>query len=400
MSMARQEPEKILILCVDRDNDVGKKADVKTPIIGRDKSMEAATRLILRDPEEADANAMFEAIRIYDSLEASKSGEEYEVATIAGLTVGGIAADRKLVSELASVLERFKANSIILVTDGFSDEDILPLIQSRVPVTSVRRVIVKHSESIEETAAVLSKYLRMLVEDPRYSRVALGLPGILLLVLGVLLIINVSYPQIFNPYGLSTYAWIISLLIVGASLLIRGYRLDEKFLRFCRWVSQIYLYTLPRLITGFSLVAGLLLIGIGFFQAGSHVAVNVIPSPPPVELSAWFEFLPGILGSFISKSLTLLIMGICITLGGRLLRHIFDRDPRFWRTLAFTVVCIWSWEIFNEASLILINPTLPSDRLIIAIVVGIIVTIASGLGTHALSKKYEKFFEGRKAFKG
>lgn len=393
MSTAEQELEKILILCVDRDDDVGKKADVETPIIGRDDNMDAATRLILRDPEEADANAMFEAIRIHNSLEGSKSGEKYEVATIAGLEVGGIAADRKLVSELANVLEKFEANSIILVTDGFADEDILPLIQSRVPVTSVRRVIVKHSESIEETAAVLSKYLRMLLEDPRYSRIALGLPGILLLVLGMLWIISVFY-----PYDLGTYAWIISLLIVGASLLIRGYRLDEKFLHFYRWLSQIYLYTLPRLITGFSLVASLLLIGIGFFQAGSHVAANVIPSPPPAELSAWFELFPSILGSFISKSLTLLIMGICIALGGRLLRHIFDRDPRFWRTLAFTVVCVWSWEVFNEASLILISPTLPSDRLIVAIVVGIVVTIASGWGTHVLGKKYEKFFEGREIF--
>ena len=399
MSASDQEAERILILCVDRDNDVGEKADVKTPIIGRQNNMDAATKLILRDPEEADANAMFEAIRIYDSLEGSKSGEEYEVSTIAGSEVGGVAADRKLVSELTSTLERFKANSVILVTDGFADEDILPLVQSRVPVTSVRRIIVKHSESIEETAAVLSKYIRMLIEDPRYSRIALGLPGILLLVFGILLVISVSYPEIFGRYGLGTYAWIISLLIVGASLLMRGYRLDEKFLRLYGWLSQVYLYTLPKLITGFSLVASLLLIGIGFFQAGSYVAVEVLPSPLPSDPSVWFELSSVILGSFISKSLTLLIVGICMALGGRLLRHIFDRDSRFSRTLAFTVVCIWSWEIFSEASLILINPTLPSDRLILAIIMGIVVTIASGGATYMLSGKHKKFFESREVFK-
>lgn len=395
MSESEQTTERILILCVDRDNDVGKKADVRTPIIGRQDNMSAATKLILKDPEEADANAMFEAIRIYDSLEGSKSGEEYEVSTIAGSEVGGIAADRKLVSELTSTLERFKASSIVLVTDGFADEDVLPLVQSRVPVTSVRRIIVKHSESIEETAAVLSRYLKMLIEDPRYSRIALGLPGVLLIVLGILWIISVSYPEIFGRYGLPTYAWIISLIIVGASLLIRGYRLDERFSGFYRWLSQIYLYTLPRLITGFSLTAGLLLIGIGFFQAGSYVAVEIVPSPLPSDPSVLLEYLPRILGSFISKSVTLLIIGICIALGGRMLRHLFDRDSRFWRTLAFTVVCTWSWEIFNEASLILIDPTLPSDRLILAIIMGIVVTIASGWATYMLSSKYEKFFESR-----
>jgi len=87
MSTADQDSnmtERILILCIDRDNDVGKKTGVETPIIGRDNNMSSATKLILRDPEEADANAMFEAIKICDSLKEASSSEEYEVATITG----------------------------------------------------------------------------------------------------------------------------------------------------------------------------------------------------------------------------------------------------------------------------------------------------------------------------
>ncbi len=395
----RKENEKILILCVDRDNDIGKKVGIKTPLIGRDRNIDAAIKLILNDPEEADANAMFEAIRIYDNMKGSSSNEEYEIATIAGLEIGGVSADRKVVSELVEVLGKFKANSIILVTDGFSDEDILPLIQSRVPVTSIRRVIVKHSETIEQTAAVFWKYLRMLVEDPRYSRIFLGLPGIILLLLGFLLTINLSYPQIFYPFGLSTYALILSMLVVGSFLLVKGYGLDKKIVGFYRWLSQIYLYTLPRLLSGFSLITGLLLIGIGFFQAWTYVAGEVIPHPPPSDISMWIKSLPTILGYFISKSLTLFITGVCIVLGGRSLRHLFDRDPRFWRTLAFTIVLIWFWEILNEASLILINPSLSSERLIAAIIGGIIITVISGFGTHMLSKRYEKFFSPQRTIK-
>ena len=391
--------ETILILCVDRDNDVGKKTGIKTPIVGRNNNMTAATKLILQDPEEADANAMFEAIRIHDSLTEAGSDEESEVATIAGLEAGGIAADRKLVSELTEVLDKFRASSIILVTDGFTDEDILPLVQSRVPVSSVRRVIVKHSEAIEETAAVFSRYLRMLVEDPRYSRIVLGLPGTLLLLLGMLLIINVSHPEIFYPYGLDTYAWISSLLVIGAFLLVKGYGLDKKFLGFCRWVSGIHMYPPPRLVSGFSLITGLLLVGIGFFQAWSCVAAEVIPSPPPTEFFSWLVLFPKILGSLVSKSLTLFILGICISLGGRSISQILDRDQRFWRTMVFAIVCAWSWEIFNEASLILINPAEPPGKLVAAIIVGIILTVGSGLVAHLLSRKYEKFFENKEIFK-
>ncbi len=89
-------------------------------------------------------------------------------------------------SELTEVLEDFPATDVILVTDGFTDEMVLPLIESRVPVTSVRRIVIKHSKSIEESAALFSRYMKILVENPRYSRVVLGLPGVLILVFGVL----------------------------------------------------------------------------------------------------------------------------------------------------------------------------------------------------------------------
>ena len=44
----------ILILCVDRDADLGTKADIKTPLIGRAANLNAAVSLALKDPEEAD----------------------------------------------------------------------------------------------------------------------------------------------------------------------------------------------------------------------------------------------------------------------------------------------------------------------------------------------------------
>ncbi|MGD2066853.1 MAG: DUF373 family protein, partial [Candidatus Bathyarchaeota archaeon] len=181
------KPERILILCVDRDDDLGMKAGINTPVLGRKENVNAAASLALRDPEEADANAMFEAVRIYDNLKKNTKGEEeHEVATIAGSDLHGIEADRQLVAELTEVLEVFKATDVILVTDGYADEMVLPLIESRVPVTSVRRIVIQHSKSIEETAALFSRYLKLLYENPRYSRMILGLPGILFLVLGAL----------------------------------------------------------------------------------------------------------------------------------------------------------------------------------------------------------------------
>ena len=382
-----QEAERLLVLCVDRDDDIGRKTGIKTPIIGKEENLKSALKLILADPEEADANAMFEAIRVYETLKKDKkSHDQYEIATIAGSELGGITADRKLVSELGEILKKFPADSLILVTDGFSDEDIMPLVQTRVPVTSVRRVIVKHSESIEETAALFSRYWRMLFEDPRYSRIALGLPGILLISLGMLVLL-----QVFIKFDIYTWTAIVGLIILGSYLIGKGYGLDRKISAF---LSRSYRYSISDLVAGFSLTFGFILVGIGFYQAWSFIAVEFkISFQIPVDIDKLITMLPLIIGWLINKSMTLAVIGICTIFLGKSVAYLLDRDSKFWRTSALVVVLAWSWTILNEISQIIINPSLPPDSLVMSIITGIIIIVASGLTTHFLSRKYRDFFQ-------
>ncbi len=382
-----QTTERLLILCVDRDDDIGRKTGVKTPIIGKKENLNSALKLILADPEEADANAMFEAIRVYETLQKDKKSRDlYEIATIAGSELGGVTADRKLVSELGEVLKKFPADSLILVTDGFSDEDIMPLVQSRVPVTSVRRVIVKHSESIEETAALFSKYWRMLVEDPRYSRIFLGLPGILLISLGILVLL-----QVFIRFDIYTWTAIVGLIILGSYLIGKGYGIDRKISAF---LSRPYHYSVSDLVVGFSITFGFILVGIGFYQAWSFVSATfAISFQIPVDVNKMLKTLPLIIGWLINKSLTLAVIGICTIFLGKAIGYLLERDPRFWRTSALVAVLAWSWMVFNEISRIIIDPSLPPDSLVMSIITGIIIIVASGLTTHLLSKRYRVFFQ-------
>ena len=244
----KREQKRILILCVDRDDDLGTKAKVKTPVLGREENLNAAVALALIDPEEPDANAMFEAIRIYDRLQSEgKEDEAFQIASISGSELGGVSADRKIVAELKELLKSFPANEVILVSDGYSDEAVLPLVESRVPVSSVRRIVMKHSESIEETAALFTKYFKMLVENPRYSRIALGLPGLLFLILGILSIFNMLY-----------YYWIAFIFVVSVFMLVKGFGVDKSAKNFYKWVKE---YTPPPLqvqISKFSMIAGVL----------------------------------------------------------------------------------------------------------------------------------------------
>ena len=174
---------KLLVICVDRDNDVGEKAGISTPVIGRDKCIEAAQRLALEDPEDADSNSIFSAIKTYEDL--ISKGYEVEVVTIAGVKDRGIQADEKILAETRKVLEKFSANGAVIVSDGEDDESVIPVIQNVLPVVSVQRVVMKVSRSVEYSYAVFGKYLKMIAYDSKYSKFFLGVPGILLLIGGI-----------------------------------------------------------------------------------------------------------------------------------------------------------------------------------------------------------------------
>ena len=300
----RQTQKRILILCVDRDGDLEVKAAVKTPLLGRPSNLDGAVALALKDPEEPDANAMFEAVRLYDRLQDEKQPDEiFEVATISGNDLGGVSADRKLVSELNSLLSSFSANEVILVTDGYSDEAVLPLIESRVPVSSVRRIVIKHSESIEETAAVFTKYIRLLVDNPRYARMALGLPGILVLIFGVLWAIDN-----FLYKGAIYYFGIAFVIVLGGFLLLKGFGVDKATKDAYKWAKDYTPPPLPIQFSNYTIIAGILCVAVSVYLG--IVNVNISAAPFPSDLGGWLGKTPKIATFFIKGLDTLLVVGI------------------------------------------------------------------------------------------
>jgi len=68
----------LLVLCVDLDDDLGRKTGFSTPVIGRDPVEEAAVALATADPEDSDVNVIFQGVHIYDDL--AERDESVEVA--------------------------------------------------------------------------------------------------------------------------------------------------------------------------------------------------------------------------------------------------------------------------------------------------------------------------------
>lgn len=382
----QQITNRILILCVDRDGDIETKAGIKTPLLGRTANLDAAVTLALKDPEEPDANAMFEAVRLHDRLQSEKQPlEVFEVATISGSELGGVGADRKLVAELSSLIDSFNASEVILVTDGYSDEAVLPLVESRVPVSSVRRIVVKHSESIEETAALFSRYLRLIWENPKYARIALGIPGLLFFLFGVLSIIP----------GAVSYYLLSIVLILGGVLLVKGFGVDKGARNLYKWAKEYSPPPLPVQISNYSIIAGILCLAVSVYLGAASATANVIPATP--DLIGWINVLPKLAAFFIKGFMDLMVVGISIVLFGRSIRLYFERDPRLLRNIALVVSVTWFRWILDGTANILLEPGVGFDNpvfsnLVFTIVVGILIGIASVLLVIIIHRSTKNFF--------
>ena len=335
---------RLLVICIDRDNDVGEKAGIVTPVIGRDACIEAAQRLALEDPEDADSNSIFSAIKTYEDL--ISKGYKVEVVTVAGVKNKGVHADEKILAETRKVLEKFSANGAVIVSDGEDDESVIPVIQNVLPVVSVQRVVMKVSRSVEYSYAVFGKYLKMIAYDPRYSKFFLGVPGILLLIGGI--------ATVFEITG-EIFAVLVSIL--GGAFLIRAFDIDRAW---SSWSKP----TPMGFIRMFTMVAGVLLI-LSSVPAGiSSVDVELIEADTELITKITDKI---IIGQFVAGAIPILWIGIGAIFAGTLLSNWIGEIPRQISDILRIIVLIALYPtvaqftnimIYDESSFTLIPPLL------------------------------------------
>lgn len=203
--------KNVIVICVDRDNDLGKKANIQGPIIGRKENLNAAAKLAIVDPTDSDINSIFAAVKKYD--EVKKQFSNIEVVTLTGAGKIGFECDRRIIEQLDSVLERFPADAFILVTDGAEDEQVMPILQGRAPIISKETVIVKQAAEVESTYYTIKEALK----DPAIARIVFLIPGIIVILWGIVFFL-----------GLEKFFYQIMSLIVGTYLILKGTGLEEK----------------------------------------------------------------------------------------------------------------------------------------------------------------------------
>ncbi|GAA0547141.1 DUF373 family protein [Halorubrum ejinorense] len=207
----------LLVLCVDLDDDLGRKTGIPTPVIGADDVTEAAVALATADPEDSDVNVLFQGVNVHDELAAE--GEAVEVAAVTGVDGADVKANRAVGQEVDRVLAELSTGeevSAVVITDGAQDESVLPVIRSRMPIDGMRRVVVRQAQDLES----LYYTIKQVLADPETRGTILVPLGVLLLIYPLVVVAN-----LFDVAG----AAVLGILsgAVGLYSLFRGLGLED-----------------------------------------------------------------------------------------------------------------------------------------------------------------------------
>jgi len=341
--------EKI-VLAIDRDDDLGRKAGVDSPIIGREANLNAAIKLAEVDPEDSDVNTIFGAIKVYDELK--REGEDVEIVTVCGDERVGVVSDSKIAEQLDYIARILNAKSAVVVTDGSEDEFVLPLIASRFKIDGVVRIIVKQSRTIESTYYLIKKML----DDPKIARATLAPLGIILTVYSISLILK-------NPeWGLGAIT-----LVLGIYFLVKAYGFEESLVNYLSTVKRSLLE--GRLSFVMYIIAIILFI-IGIIQGFYNFWILYNQKVMPGAIKLVFAFVYGSIWWIVAS-------GISATLG-KIFDHVLERKP-FRKHFSMLFMIVAAGFVFWGASTYILsgflNISSPLKTLVLSIVLAILVSL-------------------------
>ena len=224
-----------LIACLSRDADIE-----EPPVVGPEAIEALVTDLGVRDPEDSRVNCMLEALRVAREL------EDATVAVLSGPPepVGG---ERAIARQLDALVAEYDPDTAVVVVDSVEDERLVPIVESRLPVDAVDRVVVRQARDIESTYYLLKQFLA----DEELRQTVLVPVGAALLVFPALL-------ALFESLTVSLGA---IAAVLGLFLLYKGLSIDAVLARLSGSITEALYAGQVSLVT-YVVAAGLALVGL------------------------------------------------------------------------------------------------------------------------------------------
>jgi len=234
-----------LVVCVDRAGDIPRTAGIDAPIAGWEAVQSLVLEVGVADPEDSAVNSMLEALHVTRDLR--DTDEEATVAVVSGRSDSVVGADRAVAAQVDDLVERYDPDSVVVVVDSAEDERLVPIIESRVPVDAVDRVVVRQARDIESTYYLLKQFLA----DEELRQTVLVPFGVVLLVFPALMVVT----------GSLALAAAAITAVLGLFLVYKGMGVDE-YLATLPAATRDALYSGRVSIVTYVVAAGLAAIGV------------------------------------------------------------------------------------------------------------------------------------------
>ncbi len=242
------------MVCLDRGSPVT--PDRELPVAGRENVEALVTELGVADPEDSRVNCLLEALRVARDLEAE--GEEAVVAVV-GDSGEGVSADRAVARQTDRLVAEYDPDSAVVVLDSAEDERLVPILESRLVVDAVDRVVVRQARDIESTYYLLKQFLA----DEQLRRTVLVPLGVALIAFPVLLLL--ADPAVATGSVAAA---------AGGFLIYKGLGIDEYIARLPGQIREA-LYSGQVSLVTYVVATGLTLVGVFVGALGVRAASEV-----------------------------------------------------------------------------------------------------------------------------
>jgi putative membrane protein len=225
-----------LVVCLSR----GGSLPADSPVVGREAVEELVTAVGVEDPEDSRVNCLLEGLRVAREMD--------EEALVAALRIGeSVGEDRTLAAQVDRLVADHDPDSAVVVVDSAEDERLVPIVESRVRVDAVDRVVVRQARDIESTYYLLKQFLA----DEQLRKTVLVPLGLALLAFPALLIVADSPAVAVGAIAAA----------VGGFLLYKGLGVDRYLASLPGQIREA-LYSGQVSLVTYVVAAGLALVGV------------------------------------------------------------------------------------------------------------------------------------------
>ncbi|WP_424003343.1 DUF373 family protein [Haloarcula salina] len=228
-----------LVVCIDRDGP----DTAGYPVVGRADVESLITRTGVVDPEDSRVNCLLEGLSV--AAELDEDGSDPVVCVVGGGS-DSVGSDREIAAQIEALVAEHDPDSAVVVVDSAEDERLVPIIESRVDIDAVDRVVVRQARDIESTYYLLKQFLA----DEELRKTVLVPVGIVMLAFPLLLVVT-------SP----TLAVGAIAAAIGVFLIYKGLGIDAYLSRLPGQIREA-LYSGQVSLVTYVVAAGLSLVGI------------------------------------------------------------------------------------------------------------------------------------------